>query len=175
MKIESTAFGPSELHSFLNELRDRERRLLLDRLAAADRRLEALRPRLVDGPQGGAGEDWTAHEVLAHMAVLSKFYGVVAYRIATGRFTEFDLLGQVQLRDVAGEAAAAETAASLLDSMAADHARTAGFLNSADLDDLYREAGTGLPGLAMTAIEVLRLPLIGHLEGHLEQLESALG
>lgn len=174
MKIESTAFEAADIRAFLNEQRDHERLHLLQRLETAGARLQALRSRLVAAAPGSGGEGWTAHEVLAHMAVLSKFYGVIAYSIASGKLSEFDLLGQVRLRDVAGETAAAETVESLLDAMAADHARTAEFLRKADLDQLHRRAKTGLEDLDMTAIEVLRLPLIGHLETHLDQLESAL-
>ena len=175
MKIESTDFTATEIMGFVDELQARDRDDLVRRLEAVERRLEDLRPRLEQAADaGGGGEGWTGQEVLAHLAVLSKFYGVIAYRIASGKLTEFDLLGQVRLRDVAGEAAAGVPAAALLDGMAADHRRTLEFLRSVAPGDLRRSAATGVGGIAMTAADVLRLPLVCHLEGHLEQLEAAI-
>jgi hypothetical protein len=173
LKIESPAFETADVLGFLDELRERERAELLGRLGAIDARLDALAPRLRARPGAGA-DGWTAHEVLAHMAVLSKFYGVVAHSIASGKLDEFDLLGQVRLRDVAGDAAAAESDDQLLDAMKADHGRTSELLRKAPAGDLYRRAATGIQGLEMSAADVLRLPLVTHLESHLEQLEGLL-
>lgn len=175
MKIESTEFTATEILGFVDELQARDRDDLVRRLEAVGRRLAELRPRLEKaGRDGAAGDAWTGQEVLGHMAVLSKFYGVVAYRIASGRLTEFDLLGQVRLRDVAGEAVAKEPAGALLDGMAEDHGRTLDFLRGAAPADLRRSAVTGIEGVDMTAADVLRLPLVCHLEAHLEQLEAAI-
>src|ERR1700732_41685 len=98
MKIESTAFTLNDVQSFLNIQVDRERGLLSDRLERASTRLAKLAPRI----KAGSGDDtWSDHEVLAHIAVLSKFYGVLVHRISSGQVTEVDLLGNVNLRDVA--------------------------------------------------------------------------
>lgn len=173
MKIESTAFTAAELLGFLGDLEERDREDVARRLEEVGRRLEALRPR-IEGADAPGGDGWTAQEVLAHISVLSKFYGVMAHQIATGKVTEFDFLGQVQLRDVAGERAAAEPASSLLDGIAADHARTLAFLRGVNTADLRKTAETGVEGLRISAADVVRLPLLTHLEAHLEQLEAAI-
>jgi hypothetical protein len=56
----------------------------------------------------------------------------------------------------------------------ADHERTIKILRTAELASLKRSAQTDGGG-TMTAEEVARLPLLNHLEMHLDQLESALG
>jgi hypothetical protein len=97
MEIESTTFGTVELELFLDQLVDRDRRALAARLERASERLGELAARVSDA--GASGDDrWNAKEVLAHVAVLSKLYGVLGYRIGTGALRELDLLGQVHLR-----------------------------------------------------------------------------
>ncbi len=147
------------------------------RLEAAGRRLEALRPRLLALGDGDSrdSESWTAGETLAHLALISKLYGVIAYRVASGKETHYDLLGIVRLRDVAGEQASHLPPEQHLDAIAADHARTLQYVRSAPIEHLEREADTGVEGLRMKAIDIFRLPLVGHLELHLDQLEKALG
>lgn len=113
--------------------------------------------------------------MIAHLALVSKLYGVLAYRVATGKETAYDLLGIVQLRDVAGEEAARQPVAAHLDAIAADHERSLRFIRTASVEDLERTADTGIEGLKMSAVDVFRLPLVAHLELHLEQLEKALG
>src|ERR1700737_4494427 len=99
MKNESAAFTPADLRKFLDELRDHESQRLADRLEMASARLGELGPRV----KAGGGEDgWSAHEVLAHIAVLSKAYGVTVHRISGGQLTEIDLLSYANLRDVMG-------------------------------------------------------------------------
>jgi hypothetical protein len=69
--------------------------------------------------------------VLAHIAVLSKFYGVVAYQIGCGRLTEIDLLRQIVLRDVVGDRFARQPPAQLVALAQEDHRRTMQWLQSA--------------------------------------------
>src|SRR3979409_504208 len=104
MKIESTAFTLDDLESFLDDQLDHERNMLAGRLEHASARLAELGPRI---KRGGGGDAWSEHEVLAHIAVLSKFYGVLVHKVATGQVTEVDLLSNTNLRDVAGEQMAA--------------------------------------------------------------------
>src|ERR1700682_3099601 len=100
MKIESTSFTQSDLLQFLDDLLDHERLELADRLEKASARLGKIGPRI----EAGSGADaWSHHEVLAHIAVLSKFYGVLVHKISSGQVTELDLLENVNLRDVVGE------------------------------------------------------------------------
>ena len=171
MKIESPGYTMSDLYVFLDEIQDHDRILLADRLERASARLAQLGPRVVAG--SGDGE-WSDHELLAHIAVLSKFYGVLVHRISSGKMTELNLLENVGLRDVAGEQMAQIEPAELLKAALADQARTLELLRSAAPSSLRRAAKLE-DGRMMTADEVARLPLISHLEMHVDQLEKALG
>jgi hypothetical protein len=172
MKIESPEFTQADLDSFFNEQLDRERVRLAERLESASARLAAIAPRIAS--EQGRGDRWTNHEVLAHIAVLSKFYGVMVHRVTSGQMTEVDLLDATRLRDVAGEQTAALPTADILAAIARDHARTAGLLRSMDPAALRKTAS--LPsGETVSAEFLVRYPLINHLEQHVEQLERAMG
>lgn len=175
MEIESPTFTAEDVRAFLREQREHEREEVARRLEAVDESLRGLAPRLLSPAPERAGREWTAHEVLAHIALVSKVYGILAYRIATGKLTEVDLLSFVQQRDPFTQAAAQQPAQEHLDSIQADHARTLEFLRSADVDDLDRVADSGIEGLHLTALDIFRLALVNHCEAHLEQMEDALG
>src|SRR5438046_9399405 len=121
MKIESPAFTQDDLDKFFDEQRDRERLHLPLRRERPTARLAPIAPRIT-AHEGG--EQWSDHEVLAHIAVLSKFYGVMVHKITSGQMTEVDLLDATKLRDVAGEQTAALPTADIIRSIAAGHART---------------------------------------------------
>ncbi|TAN31536.1 hypothetical protein EPN29_12835 [bacterium] len=178
MKIESTAFTQADLQGFLNGLLDHERMVLAGRLERASARLARLGPRIRTGPgEGGgdaSGDGWSDHEVLAHIAVLSKFYGVLVHRIASGQLTEINLLANTNLRDVAGEQMARIETHELLRMALADHARTVKLLRTVEATALKREVRTETGG-AVSADYLARFPLINHLEEHVEQLERSLG
>ena len=171
MKIESPSFTQSDIDSFLDEQVDHERIHLVERLEAASDKLAALVPRISSNRSEGG--DWTAHETLAHIAVLSKFYGVLVYRIAGGQMTEVDLIGNVNLRDVAGDQMAAMSPDDLLQAIRADHARTAKLLGTVAPSAL-RKSATLETGESITAEFIARYPLVNHLEQHIEQLEKEL-
>jgi len=171
MKLESPSFTQSDVQVFLDELIDHDRNSLADRLEAAGARLEALGPRVT---AGRGGINWSAHEVLAHIAVLSKFYGVLVHKISTGRMPELNLLQNVNLRDVAGEQMAQLEPSELLHMIKADHERTLKTLRGSDPSALRRAARLE-DGTTLTAIDVARLPLINHLEMHIAQLGESLG
>jgi hypothetical protein len=172
VKIESPAFTLDDLKSFMSTYLDRERNLLADRLQLASDRLAALAPRIKSEPGGEA--DWNAHELLAHLAVLSKFYGVLVHRISSGQPPNMDLLEAVHLRDTVGHQMSQLEPADLVRMTLADHARTIKTLREADPESLRRSADLG-EGITMTAEEIARLPLVSHLELHLQQLEKLLG
>src|SRR2546430_15950418 len=90
MKTESPAFTLDDVKTFMNTYLDRERNLLADRLQNASDRLAALAP-LIKAQTGNDGS-WNAHELLAHLAVLSKVYGVLVHRISAGQLPTMDLL-----------------------------------------------------------------------------------
>jgi hypothetical protein len=170
MKIESTRFTRADLEKFLDEMLDHDRNVLADRLETASARLAGLGPRV----QAGGGEtEWSQHELLAHIAVLSKFYGVLVHKISSGQISELDLLENVNLRDVVGAQMAQIEPAGLLRMALADQARTLKLLRTAEASTLRRQAKQE-NGALMSAVDVARLPLINHLEMHVDQLERSL-
>ena len=171
MKIESTAFTRADVEQFLEGMLDHDRQLLADRLEKASSRLAALGPRVKAGP---GGTEWSHHELLAHIAVLSKFYGVLVHKISSGNMSEIDLLENVNLRDVVGEQMAQIEPAELLQMALADQARTLKLLRTVEPSALRRKARME-NGETMSADEVARLPLVNHLEMHVDQLERELG
>ncbi|MEA2656918.1 MAG: hypothetical protein QOI23_2283 [Chloroflexota bacterium] len=171
MKVESTAFTRADVEQFLDGMLDHDRQLLADRLEKASSRLSALGPRVKAGP---GGDQWSQHELLAHIAVLSKFYGVLVHKISSGQMSEIDLLENVNLRDVVGEQMAQIAPAELLEMALADQARTLKLLRTVEPSALRRKARME-NGESMSADEVARLPLVNHLEMHVDQLERELG
>jgi hypothetical protein len=171
MKIESPAFTRADVEQFLDGMLDHDRQLLADRLEKASTRLAALGPRVKAGP---GGTEWSQHELLAHIAVLSKFYGVLVHKISSGKMSEIDLLENVNLRDVVGEQMAQIEPAELLQMALADQARTLKLLRTVEPSTLRRKARME-NGETMSADEVARLPLVNHLEMHVDQLERELG
>ena len=171
MKIESTAFSHADVEQFLDEFLDHDRNLLADRLEKASARLAQLGPRV---RAGSGGDEWSPHELLAHIAVLSKFYGVLVHKISSGQMTEVDLLENVNLRDIFGERMAQLEPAELLGMALADQARTLKLLRSVEPSSLRRKAKLET-GEMIGADEIARLPLVNHLELHVDQLERSLG
>ena len=171
MKIESPAFTMDDVKAFMSTYRDRERHLLADRLQRISDRLAEIGPQ-VSSRQSDEAE-WNAHEVLAHLAVVSKFYGVLVHRIASGKLTDMNLLEAVNLRDAAGKQMSELDPAELLRMTLADHQRTINTLHTVDPASLQNSARVD-DGTTMTAEEVARLPLITHMEIHVEQLEKLL-
>jgi tetrahydrodipicolinate N-succinyltransferase len=170
MRIESSSYTAADLRKFLDEMLDHERMALADRLEKASERLAPLAPRVMPGHGDQA---WSAHEVLAHIAVLSKFYGVLFHKIASGKMTELELLSNVNLRDVMDEQMAKVDPAELLRMVLEDHSRTIKALRAADAASLRREAKVDGQDV-ISAEQMVRLPLISHLELHIDQLERAL-
>lgn len=170
MKIESS-FTMQDVHSFMDAYLDRERNLLADRLQKVSERLAELGARVPD--EAGDGERWNAKEILAHIAVVSKFYGVLVHRVASGKVTDFGLVDQVNLRDVAGKQMSELPAGELVRMARADQERTVQTLRTLEPAALRRKVKVD-DGSEMTAEDIARLPLVSHLEAHLEQLEQAL-
>lgn len=170
MRIESPSFTIDDLRSFMDTYGTRERDLLADRLQRASERLAELGP-LVKVEAGSDGE-WNAHELLAHLAVLSKFYGVLVHRVASGKPPDMDLLQAVNMRDQAGQQMAQLDPQELLRMTLADQERTIKTLRSTSPEALHRRAD--FDGITMTAEEIARMPLISHLEIHIDDLEKML-
>jgi hypothetical protein len=175
VRIESPAFTEREIRGFLDEFGDHERGRLADRLEADSARLADLVQSLgVFSPSGGgSAHEWNSQEVLAHIAVLSKFYGVLTYQVASGKISELDFLPQVRDRDVAAEQLTSLPPDQLLAFAQRDHQRTIAYLRSADAEAMRRRVVL-YEGFSMSAGEIAQLPLCAHLEIHLDQLERTL-
>ncbi len=161
------------MRSFLDEIVDFERRRIADRLEADSARLADLVRDIPNGSVGGSGPEWTGHDILAHIVVLSKFYGVLTSRVGSGKLTELELLPQVKDRDVAGEQMSSLPPDQLLAFAQRDHQRTIAYLRSADAEAMRRRAVL-YEGFSMSAEEIASMPLCAHLEIHLDQLERTL-
>ena len=175
MRIESTSFTVADLEHYSDELVEHEREVLADRLERASARLAELGLRVSqEEPSKSEEGPWNATEVLAHIAVLSKFYGMLTYKVGTGQITELDLLGNVHLRDVLGEQLASEAPVTLAEMAVADHRRTIDYLRSADAAAMRRECVVDGGRTVMRAEDLARQTLVAHLEVHIDQLERAL-
>ena len=171
MTNESTTFTATDLHGFLDEMIEHDRLALADRLQRASERLAEYGPLVTAGR--GDNDAWSAHEVLAHIVVLSKFYGVVFHKVSSGKMTELDLLNNVGLRDAMDEQMAQIEPKELIRMALEDHARTIQALRTSDAASMRRIVKVD-GGETMTAEEVARLPLISHLELHIDKLLRAL-
>jgi len=172
VRIESPAFTEREMRGFLDEVVDHERHRLADRLEAGSARLAELVREIPSNSQAPSA-DWTGHEILAHIAVLSKFYGVLTSRVGSGKLSQVELLEAVQSRDPAGEQLSSLPPDQLLTMVQRDHQRTIAYLRGADAAAMQRRAIL-YEGFSMSAAEIAQLPLCGHLEIHLDQLERTL-
>jgi hypothetical protein len=172
MKIESTEYTADDFLAVLETMRDHDRQMLADRLQRADDRLTEVATRVKPGRSDG--DEWSAVEVLAHIATRSKFFGVMVHRVVSGQVTDLHMLDAVHLRDNAIDQLADQDPSELLRMTLADHARTIKELRTADLESLRRSAA--LPqGGTITAEEIARVQLISHIETHIDQLEKTLG
>jgi hypothetical protein len=171
VKLESPAFTKSDFERFQAEVGDIEKWSVINRLRGASGRMLELAARVPDEPPTNDGE-WNAKEVLAHIAVLSKGWGVLAYLIAKGRMPEVEAVTLVTQRDplaaellplspekIAGEAATAQQ-------------RTVAYLERAPMEEFTAPVRWELG--ATTADHIFRTILVGHLEMHLSQLERML-
>ena len=172
VRLDSPAFTERDMRAFLDEAVDHERRRLADRLEADSARLAEL-VRKIPSSSPAPSPEWTGHEVLAHIAVLSKFYGTVTYRVGSGKLSRVELLEAVQSRDPAGAQLSSLPADELLVMAQSDHQRTITYLRSADSAAMQRRAIL-YEGFSMSAAEIAQLPLCAHLEIHLDQLEQTL-
>jgi hypothetical protein len=170
MKKESASFTAADVPRFFDEIAHYEVKSWIARLGAVDARLRELAPRINE--ETAEQPDWNAKEILAHMAVLSQAYGVFAYMIASGKLTELALKDVITQRDDFGAAMAARPVAEIVEEIEKHHRRTVGFLEKVTLEQLRSECR--VEHGVVTPENLIRLPLVAHLEQHLEQLEVAL-
>lgn len=169
MKNESQDFDIPDLERFLDETATYETRELIKRVQAAGSRLRQLAEQ-VSVQQLSDQATWTAYDVLVHVAVLSKFYSVLAYRIGTGKVREVDLLPAIRDRDSAAQRLAGLDATQLATMAINDHARLIAYLEGAPPSEL-RAAAEMRQGGYLTVDVAARQLMCGHLEEHLTQLE----
>lgn len=175
MKIESAAYTKTDFENFLNVELDSERKQLADRLERASARLAKVGPRITAGR--GEGEEWNGHEVLAHIAGFSKYYGVLVHKVAGGQLTDVDLMSSTNIRDESIVQMSAMEPADLLRMALDAHARTAKELRTLDLA-AFRNKANVEGGVWFSPVGpdfLARYPLVNHLEAHVEQLEKLLG
>jgi hypothetical protein len=170
VKTESTAFTAADVPHFFDEILMVDVRHTIGRLREGSERLKALAPRIAD--ERGSDDEWNAKEILAHIAVLSRAYGVFAYMVAKGRIDQLSIGDVISQRDIVGEEMAQKTVQEIVGEAVRQHDRTLAFLESATPDELKRTVKTETA--SMTVDHLIRLPLIAHLEQHLDQLEAAL-
>ena len=177
MKTESAAYTKTDFENFLNVELDSERNQLADRLERASARLAKVGPRIKAGSGGGDDDEWNGHEVLAHIAGFSKYYGVLVHKVATGQVTDVDLMASTNIRDESIVQMSAMEPADLLRMALDAHARTAKELRTLDLA-AFRNKAAVEGGVWFSPVGpdfLARYPLVNHLEAHVEQLEKLLG
>jgi hypothetical protein len=171
MQTESASFTAADLPHFLDEILVWDLKATGQRLRSAGVRLHELAKdipdEVVESSQG-----WNAKEVLAHIAVLSRAYGVFGYMVAKGRLTELQLGDVISQRDTLGAEFAARPVAEILAEIDMQHARTLKFLAEASPEEMRRSVRVEHGDI--TAEHLVRVPLVAHLEQHLAQLEEAL-
>jgi hypothetical protein len=172
MQTESATFTAADLPHFFQEILVWDVKATAERLRNAGTRLHRLAEQIPDdSPESSDG--WNAKEVLAHIAVLSRAYGVFGYLVAKGRLTELDMEGVITQRDVLGAEFAARPVAEILGEIDRQHQRTLNFLAEATPEELLRKVK--MEHGEATADYLFRLPLVAHLEQHVDQLAKALG
>lgn len=171
MKVESTAFTRANLAAFSDAFVDHERLVTAQRIEASSRRLAELVARMGDSQPSG-GDDWSGAEILAHIAVFSKFYGMLTYKVGSGQISEYDLLDSIQQRDVVAAQFVERPTEVLLRAIQSDHARTVEYLRSADATAMRRRVAIG-DGASLSVDFIARMLLCAHLEQHVDQLERA--
>jgi hypothetical protein len=170
MREDSATFTADDLGRFFAEMVPWEITSMAERLKRASDRLLELGQRVAEEPPGTAG--WNAKEVLAHIAVLSRAYGVFGYMVATGRLTDLPLEGVITQRDAEGAKYMQMPAADIVAEAVNQHQRTLKFLEGMTPEQFRRTVTTESGELSVDYI--LRMPLLAHLEQHLDQLQRAL-
>jgi DinB superfamily len=171
MQTESAAFTVADLPHFFEEILVWDAKATADRLRRGNQRMHELAPRIPDGAPE-ASEGWNAKEVLAHIAVLSRAYGVFSYMVAKGKLTDLTMESVITQRDVVGAEMAARPVADIVAEADRQHQRTLKFLAEVTPGELLRTVK--IEHGELTVEYLLRLPLVAHLEQHLDQLEKAL-
>jgi DinB superfamily len=171
VKLESPAFTKADFEQFQAEIGDIEKRLLVSRLRAASGRMQELAAQVPDEPPTDDGE-WNAKEVLAHIAVVSKGWGALAYLLAKGRMTEVEAVTLVTQRDPLAAELLPQSPVDIAREAATAQQRSIAYLETAPMEEFTAPVRWELG--ATTAEHIFRTILVGHLELHVSQLERML-
>lgn len=171
MKLESLEFTDEDIAGFLTDYFDTERQLHIARLRKIIDDAESLVP-AIEGRNLDGGDDWNAVETLAHMVSTAQFFGWLANEVATKKVVEGNITEMLKLRDIVITDASQQAPEALVKDLRENIERTIGFLEKVDWPDL--RTPVDYVGFQMTGEDFIRLPLCGHLEGHLEQIKAAL-
>ena len=171
MKIESPAFTAADFARFHDEVAGVEQRSVIDRLRTASARMLAVSALVPDEPATNDGA-WNPKEVLAHIAVVSKGWGVLAYLIAKGRLQEVDATTVITQRDTLGSEMMQLSPAGIAREAVTAHQRTIAYLETAPMAEFTAPVRWDLG--QTSADHIFRTILVGHLELHVAQLERML-
>lgn len=172
MKIESTEFTTEDIHGFVDDYLETERKLLLARLREIITQTEALLPSL-ESPAESSGESWNAIETLAHMATTSNFFGWLVHEVATKEEVDTSgILEMIKLRDIVTTDAVQLPPEALVKQLRDNVEKTIEFVETVPYADLRKTFD--YVGRTMSAEDILRIPLCGHLESHIEQMRNAI-
>lgn len=173
MKIESTQFTEADINSFITDYFEHERKQLITRLRKIIEDTETLIPSIQDRSEP-AEESWSAGETLAHMVISAQFFGWLIHEIVAKNPAVADqIFEMLKMRDVAGNDAARLPADTLAKQLRETIENTIEFISNVTVDDLR----TSIKYISreLTAEDVVRIPLCGHLEEHIDQIREATG
>lgn len=146
---------------------------LAERLRTATAEIHRLAPLVSSRMSGEQAKDWSAIEVLAHMAMLSAYFTTTALKAAAGQDVKGDLLEQIRARDLITPEFARLPALHLAELADTYLARAIGFLETPEPVALARLIQVA-DDWYLSVVEVIRLGVCAHLEMHLEQLRAAM-
>lgn len=171
MKVESPSFTQKDVAGFLTDYYENERRLLISRIQKIIEDTEALLPSITD--QGKTnGDSWNALETLAHMATTSQFFGWLASEVSKKGDETGDPLEMIKMRDIVGNQAVELPIGELAKQLRENLERTIKFIGKVGYEDLRKTFN--FVGHRLSGEDVIRIPLCGHLESHIEQIREAL-
>lgn len=170
MKVESPAFTPDDIKSFVTDYFERERTFLIERLNGISRAVSEIPDEIAE--KGGSEDSWSPAETLAHMATASQYFGWLIHQVATQNDVG-DVLSMLQMRDMASSEAVKLPVDELVGQLKTTLERTISFIETVPYEDLRKSFD--YVGITMTAEDLIRIPLCSHLESHIDQMRSAIG
>ena len=171
MKVESPSFTEQDVAGFLTDYYEQERGLLIARIRKIIEDTDALLPSITD--QGKTnGDSWNALETLAHMATSTQFFGWLASEASKKGDETGDPLEMIKMRDIVGNQAIELPIEELAKQLRGNLERTIQFIEKVDYEDLRKTFN--FVGHRLSGEDVIRIPLCGHMESHIEQIRAVL-